>query len=139
MTTHERSADVAAPPQQVYDYLADVANLPEYLPRMTEAHETGAQQVEVTAELDLPDEPGSREVQGEAHFVTDPGRRVVRWGSEGDTDYGGQMDVTGDGPDTCTVTVRLHWHHGDPEHVDADLERAVERIKSLVEQREVAS
>ncbi len=83
MTTHERSADVQASPQAVYD-LADVSNLPEYLPRMTEAHTTGEQEVEVTAELDPSGEAGRREVQGHARFVTDANARTIAWGSEGD-------------------------------------------------------
>lgn len=138
MTTHERSAAVQAPPQAVYDYLADVGNLPEYLPRMTEAHATGEQEVEVTAELDPSGESGQRRVQGRARFVTDADARTVAWGSQGDSDYGGQMAVTG-GPDTCTVTVSLHWDHGDTGDVDADLERTVGRIKALVEQHGAGS
>lgn len=135
MTEHESSTRVDLPADVVFAYLADVGNLPEYLPRMTSAHRSGEHEVEVTAHLDQGDQ-GQRDVGGSARLDVDQAGRQITWGSEGDTDYGGRIAVAADGDGACTVTVGLRWHHGDPQDVDADLERSVRRIKTVVEERE---
>ena len=135
MTEHESSTGVDLPADVVFAYLADVEHLPEYLPRMTSAHRSGEHEIEVTAHLDQGDQ-GQRDVGGSARFDVDEAARQITWGSEGDTDYGGRIGVEPDGDRACTVTVGLRWHHGDPQDVDADLERAVRRIKTVVEERE---
>ena len=135
MTEHQSTITVDLPADVVFDYLKDVANLPEYLPRMTSARRTGYHEVEVTAHLDLGDQ-GERDVQGRASFDVDESARELTWGSEGDSDYGGRIGVRADDERSSTVTVALRWHHGDPQDVDADLERSVRRIKAVVEERE---
>lgn len=135
MTEHQSSIIVDLPADVVFGYLSDVENLPEYLPRMTEAHKAGEGSIEVTAAL--PDDgDGPREVGGTATFEIDADTRDLRWGSKGDRDYGGRIGVEPASDTSCTVTVALRWHHGDPEDVDADLERSVRRIKVVVEERE---
>lgn len=132
MTEHQSSAVVDLPADVVFAYLAQVENLPEYLPRMTSAHRTGEHDVEVSAKLP----EGTGEVEGTASFEVDTSARELRWGSEGDRDYGGWIAVEPASDSSCTVTVGLRWHHGDPQDVDADLERSVRRIKVVVEERE---
>jgi hypothetical protein len=147
MTEHQSSIVVDLPADLVFAYLSDVENLPEYLPRMTQAHQTGEHDVEVTAQLPAgraegggsdSDEGGDgpKEVGGTATWDVDEQSRQLRWGSEGDKDYGGRIGVEPQGDKACTVTVALRWHHGDPQDVDADLERSVRRIKVVVEERE---
>lgn len=146
MTEHQSSTVVDLPADVVFSYLSDVENLPEYLPRMTQAHLSGEHSVEVTAQL--PDDygdgegpsdggdQGPQEVGGTATWDVDQEGRQLRWGSEGDKEYGGRIGVEPQGAKACTVTVALRWHHGDPQDVDADLERSVRRIKVVVEERE---
>ncbi len=143
MTEHQSSAVVDLPADVVFSYLSDVENLPEYLPRMTGARRTGEHDVEVTAAL--PDDvdgqsdgdgDGAHEVGGTATFEVDSSARELRWGSKGEKDYGGSIGVEPVSDTSCTVTVGLRWHHGDPQDVDADLERSVRRIKVVVEERE---
>ncbi len=135
MTEHESSTGVDRSADTVFAYLSDVSNLPEYLPRMTSARRAGEHEVSVTADLDL-GEQGHQEVSGEARFDVDDHARTLTWGSEGDSDYGGRITVRPEGEDASTVTVMLRWHHGDPQDVDADLERTVRRIKVVVEERD---
>lgn len=134
MAEHSRSTQVGVDADTAFSYLSDVGNLPDYLPRMTEAHRTGDEEIAVTADLDL-GEQGHQTVEGQADFVVDDAGRTISWGSQGDKDYGGKIAVERAGDSGSTVTVGLHWHHGDPDDVDADLERSVQKIKANLEGR----
>src|SRR4051794_23244524 len=54
MPEHERSMTVTAHPDRVFDYVADIHHLPEYLDQMKAVHRTGAERVDVTAVVDVP-------------------------------------------------------------------------------------
>lgn len=127
-TTVEASADA------LFDYLADVGNLPRYFSSMTSAQPGEGEEVRTTARL-----PDGREVQGEAWFRIDANRRTIEWGSEGPSHYGGNLEVRDDG-ERSRVTVRLHTTRVQPgdEEVQAGLERTLANVKRLVEEHDVA-
>ncbi|WP_336922508.1 SRPBCC family protein [Aquipuribacter sp. SD81] len=135
MSDHEASRRLDADPDAVYAYLSDVRHLPEYFPQMTAAEQVpGEDAVRTTAVLEpdeagLPDQDGPREVHGEAWFRTDDDARRVRWGSEGASDYAGDLVVTPD-DGGARVEIRLHApaHHAAEESVDEALERALDAI-----------
>jgi uncharacterized membrane protein len=93
MPDYRRERDFDTHPDRLYNYLADVGNLPEYFTRMTSAHKTGLQEVHTTAEVDIPGQ-GRRSVEGEAWFRTDKQTREIAWGSEGENDYRGRVRVS---------------------------------------------
>jgi uncharacterized protein YndB with AHSA1/START domain len=124
MPDFERSAEIGASPDALFDYLADVAHLPEYFPKMTEAHPVGPEEVEVTANV------GPQTRHAEAWFDVDREAHRLAWGSEEDTTYHGWLDVDGRG-DRSTVTLHLHTEHGGD--ADRDLQQALDNIKRLVE------
>jgi Polyketide cyclase / dehydrase and lipid transport len=135
MGTYEHSTGVAADPDELFAYLADVHNLPDYFAAMEEAEPAGE------AEGDVPDDSiavhtvadvdGTRR-EGEAWFTTDPDTRTLRWGSEGPSHYGGELQVDADG-ENATVTVRLHTEHGEGERIQEGLETTLAQIKQNVE------
>src|SRR4051812_3632133 len=101
MADFTRSSQVIAGEQVLFEYLSDVSNLPKYFARMTSAEWTGPEEIATSAEVN----GVTRE--GTAWFRVDYDRKHIDWGSEGESNYSGQLDVTGD-TRQATVTVRLH-------------------------------
>src|SRR5699024_3042275 len=91
MTDYENTTDVTASPDALFDYLADIGNLPEYFARMRSATLVGqGDAVHTVAEL-----PDGQVVEGEAWFRVDRENRRIAWGSEGPSDYHGELAVSG--------------------------------------------
>jgi uncharacterized protein YndB with AHSA1/START domain len=135
MGTYESTTTVTAAPDELFAYLSDVHNLPEYFAAMKSADPAGH------AEGDVP--PGSEAVhtvaevdgqrrEGEAWFTTDADDRSLRWGSEGPNDYHGELRVDGSG-ESSQVTVRLHTEHGEGARIQEGLEATLATIKQEVE------
>lgn len=126
MGDYERSTEVDAPAQQLFDYLSDVRNLPKYMGSMTSAEPAEGEAVHVTANVN-----GTTK-EGEAWFRVDAEAQHLEWGSEGDSGYRGKLDVTGDDA-TSTVTVSLHTEEVESDRINQGLEATLDEIKSLVE------
>lgn len=133
MADFHDSTTVAASTGAVFDFLAEVANLPRYFDRMTSAAPGEGEEVTTTASL-----PDGRSVEGTAWFRVDrPGQRI-EWGSEGPSNYHGQLAVTADGDgdgDGSVVTVQLHTTRVDDgnDEVRAGLAQTLTNIKAQVE------
>jgi len=93
------AADLA--PDRVFSYLADVRNLPRYLPQMTRAEPAGDDKVLVEASV------GGRTESGEAWMRVDRERWRVEWAATGGTDYSGKIVISDDGPERCTIELDL--------------------------------
>ena len=120
------SAEVAAPADELFDYLSQVENLPNYFERMTSATDNGDGTISVSADL------GDRMVDGEAWYEIDHAARTLSWGSEGPNDYSGQLQVTGDGTNSVVeVTLRTERVGGD--EIQEGLEHTVAAIKLIME------
>jgi hypothetical protein len=128
MGDFESSTQVVAGEQVLFEYLSDVSNLPKYFARMKKAERTGPEEVDTEAEVN------GRTVGGHAWFRVDQERKHIEWGSEGESGYAGQLDVTGD-TNQSTVTVRLHTERvgdGDQQVVQG-IDETLAQIKQLVE------
>ena len=127
MPDYTHQAHVDAPAQDLFDYLAQVRNLPDYFPIMTRAEpaEKG-EAVETTANLH------GRPVESEAWFHVDSEKKTLRWGSEGDNDYHGELSVTAEQTGS-TVTVSLHTERVASDEIDQGLRQTLTNIKQLVE------
>jgi uncharacterized protein YndB with AHSA1/START domain len=137
MRTYESTTTVTASPDDLFAYLSDVHNLPEYFAAMTSAEPAGdaegdvppgAEAVHSVAEVD-----GQRR-EGEAWFRRDAGARSLSWGSEGPNDYHGELQVDGDG-ESSRVTVRLHTELAEGDRIQQGLETTLATIKEKVEGR----
>lgn len=125
MTTIERSIHVDADPERTFAYLSDVGNLPRYMDSMTSAERTAPEEVHVTAVV-----PGGETEEGEAWFRADGSSRRVEWGSEGDSDYAGWLQVDPEGGGSL-VRLGLTMVHDD---VDDSVGRTLEALRAQVEQ-----
>jgi uncharacterized membrane protein len=122
------STDVAAPADELFDYLSQVENLPNYFERMTSVTDNEDGTISVSADL------GNRVVEAEAWFEVDPDAKTMSWGSEGPNDYTGQLSVTGTGSNSV-VEVTLRTERAGGEEIQEGLEQTVAVIKLIMESR----
>lgn len=131
MAEYRSTTDVSAPADTVFDYLADVDNLPDYFAGMRSAEATGGEEVHTVAEG-----PHGETYEGEAWFRVDPDRRRLEWGSEGGSHYSGHLEVTPvDGG--ARVEVAISTEHAEGDEVQQGLDETVATIKEQVEQQGV--
>ena len=130
MADYKRSMTIGANPDELFEYLSKVENLPKYFSGLTEAHSTTGNEVHVVAEPQ-PGEAGPPEkVEAEAWFSIDADRKALSWGSEGPHDYHGELQVTAAG-DGSQVEVTLHTQHQD-DGIDDGIDETLGNIRDLV-------
>ena len=138
---HTAETIVGADPDAVYNYLADVSHLPDYFPMMTSAEKVpGEDAVRTTAVLS-PEvdgesgDGGDRTVHGEAWFRTDADARLIEWGSEGPSDYHGEIRVGADG-EGSRISLLIHSaqdHDGIDEGLEQSLAAIVDKVGAGIE------
>lgn len=129
MGDYQHAATVRTGAGSLYDYLTDVNHLPDYFEGMVSVESAGQGAVHVVAQVE-----GQRR-EGEAWFELDEQARTMRWGSEGDNQYHGELEVTDAGDGQSTVTVSLHTQRADGPGIRAGLEQTLANIKRQVEGR----
>lgn len=92
MGDYDSKITVAVPADRLFSYLADVKNLPAYMPRLTSARPHGGEQVTVTAHIDPPDAP-EQDVTSEAWVRVVEEGKSLEWGAVGPHDYRGRLHV----------------------------------------------
>ncbi|MBP2326987.1 putative membrane protein [Kibdelosporangium banguiense] len=125
MATYHRSRTLHAGEDQVFEYLADIGNLPKYFDQMTEAKPAGGDKVDVAAEVH-----GKTE-QGEAWFRVDRTARRIQWGSQ-NSPYSGVIDLRAD-QDRTIVDIELHTEHTTDNEIAQALDATLDHIQQQVE------
>lgn len=103
--------------------LANIENLPRYVPQVTAARRTDGDKVSVEARYE------GHTQQGEAWFRTDERAHRIEWGSP-DSDYHGWLEVSPDG-DGSRLTLFLATVRGDAP--DSEVMDTLDAIRRLVE------
>ena len=119
---HEHTEHVAAAPDAVYAAIADVSNLPRFVPQMTAARPATGDQVEIDARYE------GREQHGAASFHADDAERRIEWSAP--SGYHGWMKVDPDGGGS-RLTLFLETRHGSER--DHDIAATLDAIRMLVE------
>ncbi len=132
MGDYESTTTVRIAPDQLFDYLSDVTNLPSYLPQITSAHPVGDGKVEVSAHIDPPGQP-ERDVQGQAWVKVREAGRTLEWGAPGPNDYHGELDVDPASDGTSTLTLRLHTEHVNGPHLQQAVDETLEGVRRNLE------
>ncbi|WP_327686541.1 SRPBCC family protein [Streptomyces sp. NBC_00467] len=136
MGDYDNAITVAVPPGRLFEYLADVKNLPRYMPRLTAARPLDGDRVTVTAHIDPEDAPG-QDVTSEAWIRVLEQGKTLEWGAPGPHDYRGRLHVgRGESADTSRLSVELHTERTEGNQVDAGLREVLRGIKSAVEDAE---
>ena len=127
MPDYEATTAVDVPATTVFDYLSDVAHLPDYFERMTSAHRTEDEVVHTSADLN------GTTVEGDAWFEVIRDATTLSWGSEGPNNYHGHLIVTDNGRNASSVTVTLTTTRAGGSEIQNGLDETVANIKRLVE------
>ncbi len=97
--TYEDSTTIAASPQEVFAYVADVAHLPDYLTPITEAAprplaegtETDPDVQDATG-VHLVGEIKGHRFENDGWFLADESARTLRWGAQAIQEQSGDRD-----------------------------------------------
>ncbi|MBA2714259.1 MAG: SRPBCC family protein [Rubrobacteraceae bacterium] len=110
---YEQSQAIDAPPEEVFAWLSDVGNLPEYLPPVVDSSVEGAsaeglpgQRIRTT--LEYPGGEGGT-FQAEGYLAVDERERRMEWGAESGRDYSGWLTVANHGEGGSEVVVHLSF------------------------------
>jgi hypothetical protein len=127
MPDYERVVEVAASADTAFVYLANPANLPQYIATMTAAEPRGGETVHVAADVQ------GRHEEGDAQLHRDPTQRRLEWRGQGEHNYTGWLQVSPAAAGSA-VTVHIHSDHGDNEaEINRAFDETMNRIKRLVE------
>ncbi len=135
MSEYQQTQAIDAPAEDVFAWLADVNNLPKYLPPVVEASiqgpsAEGAPGQRIRTTLEYPGGEGTFDAEG--YFAVDEGRRRLEWGAEVERDYSGWLEVAG-GADGNSSEVTVHLSFGE-RSVEPDMqEQAPEGSDPLAE------
>ena len=110
---YEQSQAIDASPEDVFAWLSDVGNLPEYLPPVVASSVEGpsAEGVpghRIRTTLEYPGEDG-RTFEAEGYLAVDEGERRIEWGAEAGRDYSGWLTVANRGEGASEVVVHLSF------------------------------
>ncbi len=120
---HEHTQHVAAPADRVFAALADVGNLPRYVPQLTEAQRLDGDKVNVQARYE------GHTKEGEAWFRADESERRIEWGAP-TGGYHGWIQVDDD-EGGSRLTLFLATARGDAP--DNEVMGTLDAIRRLVE------
>ena len=120
---HQHAEHVAASPERLFSALADVGNLPHYVPQMRSAQATSGDRVEVEARYDGHDQ------HGEGWFRADADSHTIEWGAGSESSYHGRLAITPDGEGSM-LSLALTTPHEIP---DEDIAGTLDAIRRLAE------
>ena len=120
MKEYQQTQTIDASAGEVFAWLSDVNNLPQYLPPVVDASiegppAEGTPGQRIRATLEYPGGAGTFDAEG--YFAVDEGRRRMEWGAEVQRDYSGWLEVAEGGEGQSQVTVHLSFgeHSVEPE------------------------
>lgn len=102
-TDFEQSISVNASADRIFEYLSDVRNVPEYLPTVKKADRQADDRIHTQGQV------GEHTYDADGHFNIDRQRQKIEWGSDGENEYGGWMEVNDSGNNQAEVKVHIHY------------------------------
>jgi hypothetical protein len=136
--------EIARPPTEVFAFVADLRNMPRYLPTVTrvgpQGHHDQHDDVAVEGEAD------GHQYRNDGWVKAEPEARRMRWGSHTLQDYGGSLTVTEATGGSAVelklsltpkpeVAERMQQEHGSVDHgMRLSVERTLGSIKACCEQ-----
>jgi hypothetical protein len=130
MPEYEQTGTVTADPDTLFDYLADVEHLPDFLPVITDAEITGHEHAAVTTDIH------GEEGRAEGWLRVDALDRRMEWGTPG-SGYSGwlQVDPTSEAENHSVVTIHVTQSHASD--ADDDLLEAIDNIQRLADEGQI--
>ena len=103
MSEYQATRTIQATPEHVFDFVSDVRNLPQYLPTTHDAKPQGQDRVRVQGQA------RGHDYNADGWLRRDENGRRLEWGSDGDMNYSGSLEVRPSGGEAASVTVKLHF------------------------------
>ena len=138
MPEYEHTQTIHASPAEVFAFVSDVRNLPQYLPTTKGAEPQGEGRVRVRGEAN------GHEYDSDGYFQADEAMRRLEWGADEEGKYSGWLTVSGE-ESASLVTVHLSFGPATdlPERIEENspgerpiqqgLEASLASIQNLVE------
>lgn len=135
MGEYEETLTMAAGPDEVFDFVADVRNLPKYLPTTKDAQSQGEERVRVQGEAQ------GHAYDSDGYLRPDRSAKRMEWGAD-EGYYSGWLQVRAqDKGSSVTVHISLRGHppgadQGSapaPEQVQEGLRKGLESIRNHVD------
>ena len=138
MTEHSGSGEYAqslsihASPDQIFDFVADVGNLPKYLPTIKQSEDKAGDRVKLKGESE------GHKFTGEGDFRADRDNYRLEWGADQNY-YSGYLQITPDNGGSSKVDVHLffrddggHHYKPVPDEVEEGLLNSLHSIEHFV-------
>ena len=111
---YEQSQAIDAPPEEVFAWLSNVGNLPEYLPPVVASSEEGSSAEgvpgqRIRATLEYPGQEEGHTFDAEGYLAVDEAERRMEWGAETGRDYAGWLTVANRDEGGSEVVVHLSF------------------------------
>lgn len=116
-TEFEQSITVAASADAIFEFISNVKNVPQYLPTVKNAQPQQGERIRTQGQV------GDRSYDSDGHFRVDKQAHRLEWGSDGENDYRGWLEVQGDGGSQSQVKVHIHYSP-KPEVLQGMVERS---------------
>ena len=138
MGEYEQTMTMRASPERVIDFVADIRNMPSYLPTTKSAEPQGEDRVRVQGEAQ-----GHR-YDSDGYLRRDPQNKRLEWGAD-EGYYSGWLQVREDGADASAVTIHISLRGAPPgadrsnapsdEQINEGLVKGLRSIQNHVEGR----
>ena len=139
MPEYEQSIMIEASADEVFGFVANLSNLPKYLPTLHSAESAGQDRVRVQGAV------GPHDYDAAGYFRVEPAEYFMEWCADTDRHYSGWLEVQ-EIDDVCEVTVHLSFNP-DPvmaekmarqspsldERMDTGMRSSLLSIKNLCE------
>lgn len=102
-TDFEQSTTVTAPADDIFDFISDIRNVPQYLPTVKNAQPQEGERIRTQGQA------GDRTYDSDGHFRIDKQSRRIEWGSDGENDYRGWLEVQSEEESRSLVKVYIHY------------------------------
>ncbi|MBD2100144.1 SRPBCC family protein [Leptolyngbya sp. FACHB-261] len=102
-TEFEQSITVNAAADSIFAFISDVKNVPQYLPTIKNAQPQEGERIRTQGQV------GDHSYDSDGHFRVDQQARRLQWGSDGENDYNGWLEVQGNGGPQSEVKVHIHY------------------------------
>ncbi len=120
---HTHTEFVAASPDRVFEALANVDNLPRYVPQLTGAERRDGDRISIQARYD------GHSQEGEAWFKADAEAQRIEWGAPG-SEYRGSIEIKPEG-EGSVLSLHLATVHADI--AESDVIGTLDAVRRLVE------
>jgi uncharacterized membrane protein len=133
MPDFEQSLRIQSSAEQVYEFIADVSNMPQYLPTTQHAESRGDSRVRVEGQVH------GRHYDSEGFLRRTADRNRIDWGAD-EGDYRGWIEARDRGAAQVDVIVHLWfddaaWDEETKDAREADVRRALSAALRSIQQR----